>query len=276
MKVYKLPQGLEAPEPDYSNYDAKKEQAAEAAHMQAVRDWLKKNGYTGPHSGKIYREGVADGYAQYMMADGPKSFLLHLPYGDAYQSRTVSGMSKASVVKLIAAEDNFAKLFHGNRDDFWASQEVGNVLHYHNSFGAFVRGVVVENDGQMELKPTALVGNWGNHDLPRRYADGRIHLGYHAGQIAEGASWQPSDGCVYESSTYSESYARYGDPRVLEEINLTIPEMSDDEVRRAKREVLIRTVIEQASHENRSRGNDDSLEVMKRMANLLNAYLEIQ
>lgn len=280
MKVYKLPQGLEAPEPDYSNYDAEKEQAAEAAHQAQVKDWLLKHGYPGKDTGRIYREGVADGHAIYMFADnGAKSALIHLPYGDAWQSRSVSGMSRTAILKLMKANDNLDGFFvraEQAKQGFWASRKVGEILHYHNSFGQFIRGEVVDNGGKMELKPTALCGNWNKYDLPYRSKDGTINYSYHVKKIQEGESWQPSDSCVYEAPAYSESYKSAGDPRVMPAINLELPPMSDEEIRRSNREILLQKVVEMTSHENRKRDDDDSLEVLQKMANLLNAYLNIQ
>lgn len=279
MKVYALPKGLEAPEPDYKNYDREKEFAAEDAHRARVRAWLKANGYTGKNSGRIYREGVADGHAEYMFAEGSKSFLFHLPYGDGYQSRTVGGMTKASVLKLMGANDRLDNYFEGldnQKKSFWDSRVVGEIIHYHNSFGQFIRGEVVIVNNVPELKPTALVGKWRESDLPRRARDGTVMHGYHVKQIINGESWQPSDSCVYESPTYSDSYKSYGDPRAMPAINLDLPELEADEIRRINREVLIKEVVKFASFDNRDNNGDDSLEVMQKMANLLNAYLEIQ
>ena len=111
MKVYSCPAELPAPQPDYSNYDCNKELAREEAHMEKLAKWLRARGYTGKYTGEIYREGVADGYACYMLADGPQSFLIHLPYGDGYQSRDVLFVPKKEIVKRIEGEKKFRKLF---------------------------------------------------------------------------------------------------------------------------------------------------------------------
>lgn len=280
MKVFSLPKGLEAPEPDYKNYDHEKEAAAEKAHQDKVKDWLLKNGYPGPNTGKLYREPVADGHAVYMFADGKPAALIHLPYGDGWHSRTVSGMSKKAVLDLIKsneAMDGFWDRAQKAREGFWESQKVGDIVHYHNSFGQFVRGEIVEHEGKKQMKSIALVGDWKGYDLPQRNADGSIRYSYNAKKVLEGDIWQPSDSCVYEAPSYSESNnSRYGDPREMPAIDLTLPEMDAEEIARANREVLIKKVLEQASHENRSREGDDSLDVMKRMAGILNSYLDLQ
>jgi hypothetical protein len=73
---------------------------------------LIKAGYTGKHTGGIYRTGVADGCAQYMIGDkGRGGVLIHLPYGDAYQSRDVQFLPKAEILKRIEGEKAIAELF---------------------------------------------------------------------------------------------------------------------------------------------------------------------
>lgn len=111
MKVYALPENLPAPQPDYRNYDATKEQAAEAKHCAEVKAWLISQGYKGKHTGRIVRFGVADGYAQYMIADGPKSFLIHLPYVDGYQYRDVAFLPKKEIIRRADADDAFQAMF---------------------------------------------------------------------------------------------------------------------------------------------------------------------
>jgi hypothetical protein len=118
MKVYSLSAEVPAPEVDYMNYDHAKATAAEEAHQKAVKKYLTDLGYTGKNTGRIYREGVADGYAQYMVAEAPrgsnakvKFFLVHLPYGDAWQSRTVGYMTKKGILDLIEASDRLDALF---------------------------------------------------------------------------------------------------------------------------------------------------------------------
>ncbi len=107
MKIYSCPTQVPPPEPDYSNYDHAKEMAAEETHKAKLAAWLKANGFPGKHTGAIYSEGVADGRALYMVADGRTFALIHLPYGDAYQGRNVQFMPKAEVIRRIEAEAKF-------------------------------------------------------------------------------------------------------------------------------------------------------------------------
>jgi hypothetical protein len=118
VKVYRLPDEVPAPQPDYMNYNQEKEAAAEAAHQKALKAYYEARGYTGNNTGKIYQVGVADGYAQYMIFEAPrgsnlreKFFLIHLPYGDAYQSRDVGFLTKTEILKRIKSNEEFMKLF---------------------------------------------------------------------------------------------------------------------------------------------------------------------
>jgi hypothetical protein len=112
MKVYSVPEEVAFAEPDYANYDFKREQAREVEHRERLKAWMVENGFSGEHTGKIVRFGVADGYAQYMMADkGRSSFLVHLPYGDAYHYRDVEFLPRAEVIRRLEAEDKLQSIF---------------------------------------------------------------------------------------------------------------------------------------------------------------------
>jgi len=109
MKVYACP--IPAPTPDYANYDRDKENAAIEAHKLRLTSWLKANGYTGKRTGEIVRFPVADGYAEYMLGDGRKSILVHLPYYDGYQYVDVRFLPKAEIIRRIDADKKFTALF---------------------------------------------------------------------------------------------------------------------------------------------------------------------
>lgn len=108
MKVYATPIAFEH---NYQN-DTATEVARIDAHKASLRSWLADNGYKGKNSGKIASFGVADGSAQYMLADGKGSFLIHLPYWDAYQYRDVQFLPKKEIVRRLEQQDIFTtKLF---------------------------------------------------------------------------------------------------------------------------------------------------------------------
>ena len=104
MKIYSCPKEVPAPAPNYEDYDCARAEADEAAHMEKLKAFLRKAGYKGKYTGEIYREGVADGYALYMVADGTPFGLVHLPYGDAYQARDVSWLPKKEIIRRLEAD----------------------------------------------------------------------------------------------------------------------------------------------------------------------------
>lgn len=109
MKVYGSP--VVPPKVDYLNYDRDKETKRENEHREAVKKWLLDNGYKGKRTGETVRFGVADGYAEYMLGEGRKSVLIHLPYGDGYHYRDVRFLPKAEIIRRIEADKNLTALF---------------------------------------------------------------------------------------------------------------------------------------------------------------------
>lgn len=117
MQVYSIPEELPFAEPDFKNYDSKKEQAREKAHQDQVKDWLVRNGYKGPNTGKILSIPMGDGAARYMYADSPKKcFLVHLPYGDAWDSPFARDLTKAAVIKRLVDESKLTSIFEAKSD----------------------------------------------------------------------------------------------------------------------------------------------------------------
>ena len=104
MKVFSLPAEVPAPEIDYMNFDLNKMTNQERAHRLQLQAHLHKLGWTGKNTGKTVNFPVADGYAQYMIAEAGKQFaLIHLPYGDAYQFQYANRLTKRDV--LARAQD---------------------------------------------------------------------------------------------------------------------------------------------------------------------------
>lgn len=106
MKVYSLPEELETTLPILS-LNWKEYAAAEKEHAASVKAWLIDNGFTGLKTGHELLIPIADGHACYMFADargtgsGQKSFLVHLPYGDAWHSRDVEFLPQSEVLKRL-------------------------------------------------------------------------------------------------------------------------------------------------------------------------------
>lgn len=119
MKIYACPEGFEEPEVDYTNFDMQKMIADENAHKERLAEHLRSVGYTGKHTGGVARFGVADGYAQYMLADGKgqygPSFLIHLGYGDAYSYQGIQHFPKKEIIENIERQQRIASMF-GRKD----------------------------------------------------------------------------------------------------------------------------------------------------------------
>jgi hypothetical protein len=110
MQVFAAPTVIPVPElfvpgqqgsPDFAAYEAKCD-----AYIAAVGAHLRANGFTGPNTGKVYRIGHADGYAQYIVAEAPPrsrpSFaLVHLPLMDAWDSPWAQRVTKKDVLAYI-------------------------------------------------------------------------------------------------------------------------------------------------------------------------------
>lgn len=112
MKIYRIPN--EAPQAPELSFDDGWE-GREREHTAALAAWLQTQGYTGAHSGKIVQFPVADGCAQYMLADGRgrygPSFLLHLPYGDAWHYGDAAYLPKKVIIERIRQQEGLARLF---------------------------------------------------------------------------------------------------------------------------------------------------------------------
>lgn len=114
MKIYSVPDAVPTPQPNYRDYNRDVEDAKERAHMEALKKHLIGMGFKGKNTGRIYRAQVADGYAQYMVADAgnaKQSALIHLEYGDAYQDRNAQHLSMRVILDYIAADERMSALF---------------------------------------------------------------------------------------------------------------------------------------------------------------------
>lgn len=134
-------------------------------------------------------------------------------------------------------------------DDFWDTVPLGSVLHYHDGFNRFIRGIVVERKGRNAsgdrplrgLRSVAMVGAWTAYDLPRRGPDGEIKYPYHAAKILSptpDSIFNPSPSCIYESDECTRSLA---DPCEMPPIDLSVPDITpEEEVSAAKYRLIQR------------------------------------
>lgn len=161
--------------------------------------------------------------------------------GHTYDS-DYAGHRKPFYVQDVKSAIAMAQMWEqraNEQDEFYASLVPGQIVHYNNGFGEFVRCEVIVLDedlrsgpseykaGDTVLQPVALVGAWKEYDLPhtRLDEDGveREVIPYHARKVIErSGAWRASDSCVFEAPGYSSSYKRQGDPTTMEPIDLTV------------------------------------------------------
>lgn len=137
------------------------------------------------------------------------------------------GIQKAFMSKEIEASKKIKEFFDDSNkkhNDYYSSLKEGDIVHYHNGFKAYVRCKVHNK----ELMPIALVGNWQRGDLPSRMVDGTINNPYYSRKIIEKQTFKPNAANIYESPHYAGKIIEK-DPAEMEEINLTLPEPTDQE-----------------------------------------------
>lgn len=149
-----------------------------------------------------------------------------------------------NVKQAIAHARNLAVLSsrtHVEADRFWASREVGDVIHYNNYGNAWVRGEVVLLDGEKIMLPTALVGSWDRVDLPQRRADGAVYYPYHANKVVTGETWTPAAWAFWESK--SAAMDRRTDPTGLPVLDLALPAPTPEEAIDYANERILNSIV---------------------------------
>jgi hypothetical protein len=131
--------------------------------------------------------------------------------------------------------ENFFDKAHDDSDKFYKSLRVGQIVHYHDGFGNYVRCEVVEDK---KLKPVALVGNWRDCDLPHRLSTGEIFETYWSEKLKNAELFETNASNIWEFYVNETDPARipanmreFGDPSTMTPINLELPEMIAEEKR---------------------------------------------
>lgn len=110
MKIYSVDAAIQRPaymtDGSYANC-----QQQDKDYIARIKAWLIELGYTGKNTGKTVYFPVADGHATYMLAEGSKSFLVHVDIGDAYQEPMVQYMPKKAIMEQIDSQERLAALF---------------------------------------------------------------------------------------------------------------------------------------------------------------------
>lgn len=173
-----------------------------------------------------------------------------LTHGDTVISSNHAGQQftdrLTEVEERIAGQNSWDRAiqYQNQADtDFWGSLKGGEVLHYRNHSDQFYRGIAErDQDGEMGLKPTALVGRWSEHERPTRDAYGEIRERYAARQVRERTIFRPNPSFIFEYSRYSGE--RFIDPYAMEEMDLSVPPLTQHDKEQIALECFLREVRE--------------------------------
>lgn len=109
-KIFSVPE--ECPAPEWvPGMDWQTMERNENEHYESLKSHVHNMGYNKPYSGEKFMLGHADGYAQYMFIDaGGKNWgLIHLPYGDGWNSPNAKHYPKKAIIDAIKSEKKFQK-----------------------------------------------------------------------------------------------------------------------------------------------------------------------
>lgn len=111
-KIYDAPSQWTAPSIEVFMEQGRDEyERQEKEYIERVREFCKKRKPKGQLVGEIIRFGVADGYAQYMVAGLRPLELIHLDLGDGYHFQYANRLTAADVRQQVEAERKLAELF---------------------------------------------------------------------------------------------------------------------------------------------------------------------
>ena len=120
MKVYSTPDDLPFNAPSFDAgadvYFELSEQA-EKTHRKALKEKMIEYGYIGKKTGHELHRLHGDSYAAYMFVDargsgmGVKSFLIHLPYGDAHHDPDVQYLPQYEVERRLIDPEKHMDMF---------------------------------------------------------------------------------------------------------------------------------------------------------------------
>lgn len=205
------------------HYDHQATEAAETKWLEKLKEELRAKS-EGDLVGERVKWSAADGYAVYIITKQRPLTLAHVALGDAYQANgaTIRGFRLQDAKAQVRADRKWQTYMDEKaraHEDFYAGLSVGDVVHYHNSFGEFIRCKVVvagENEkghpglvkGEKCLRPIELVGAWRSYDL--------LPTSYHVRQIREGEVCKPGHNNVYEADATLQK--EHGDPAKMEAI----------------------------------------------------------
>jgi hypothetical protein len=159
-----------------------------------------------------------------------------------------AGTQKVFLAQEVERSINFERVFdkiRQNHDEYYDSLVEGQIVHYHNGFGEYVRCRVNQDN---KLVPFALVGNWRSHDLPKYLPDGTVYLPYRCKQIASQTPFKPNASNIFEYPEFSDK--NKFDPTNAPEVNISVPEQTDEEKRVSNLWLTVKEIQKEISENN--------------------------
>jgi hypothetical protein len=188
--------------------------------------------------GRYIRYPVADGYAYYLIEElvGRRARVKLVEIGDEYRAPVWGNgrwISLELAQRFLALRDEEDAAID-KADAWWTALKPGEVVHYHNGFNQWVRGIIVgHEDGEKAMLPTAMLGAWLSHDLPVRLDDGSAYLPTYPRRIKEGEKMRPHASNMLEYPEFGRDW-QFKDPREMAPVSLAIPPMTPERHRLAK------------------------------------------
>jgi hypothetical protein len=108
--IYSPPPELGEPTFDYK-VDYKTNLKMEEEWVDNLRSWVKNEFGNKEYVGEIICDPVADGYAQYMIASLHPLKLIHLPIGDAWNSKWAHKWSVKDVKSMVNSQKALKEIF---------------------------------------------------------------------------------------------------------------------------------------------------------------------
>lgn len=141
-------------------------------------------------------------------------------------------------IRSAVANNEMFKEMVNDHTKFFENLKVGQIVHYNDGFGKYVRCKVVEGTHEKQfgkhLLPIHLVGDWEAYDLPKRLEDGSISYCYHADKIRNKELFHPNFSNIWEHSKKGK------DPSTMPTIDISVPEMTPEQVEKARLFALVK------------------------------------
>jgi len=148
----------------------------------------------------------------------------------AWDCKIVDDLDSQGTVKVFDSQEILAAIrwaaashvMERDHDAFYAGLTSGQVVHYHDGFGQFIRCEAVPDGNSHTLLPVALVGKWREHDYrPHVTRTGDVTYSHHVKCIREGKTFTPHFSNNYEASEHLQRSQM--DPRDLETLDISPP-----------------------------------------------------